>query len=328
MVLSLKDLKDEMSRLYGDEAQGAKNNRTDVSFDYVSDPLSEGRPFNAFSLDMEDEPKKIIMDEVKAKICSYKDENVIDFDFTKELGQNQIGIIPLANCPDRLISMIKATEQPNKGSQSFSQEDKENVVCYVITMLRRENDKYVQIKIIKKLHLSKILSKNKKKPRLGLMDGTVRGMPEDFVLMSPESFDLVVMDDTAFIINEKNFHYLFSGAGYLKSKIEQNKSKLESEFEGVDNLIEYASKNYSVLRGLYHVVMLDKITQIDSQKIKNIESMIVQQKGIKEPIFTYSHKKIKCTPENAKYLYYLLAKKYGLNLIDGNIFVAGSTYPV
>lgn len=326
MVATLENLKDKLSKL----AEEDKKDEVlgEAGLDYVLEYGDINSPFQTFSLNTERDVQKLIIKEVRSRIDKFKDDNVIDFDFTKELGHHQIGRIALSDCPERLGKMISASNQPNRKGFSLSKDNKNQVVAYVTTISDNGDNSASPIKVIKKMNLASILSKNKKKAQIGLTKGTVKGMPRDLVLIAPESFDLVAVDDTVFVLDERNFHFLFSGTEYLKKIIKDNSSKLDSTFDGSGTLINYAEHNPGVLRGLYHVLTKHKTILLDSGKVNDIEERIKKQTGSSNPIFERSNEKIVCTKDNAKYIYWLLAKKYGLNLLDEDIFVTGSQYPI
>ncbi len=325
MVVSLQSLQKKLYELAKEEE---KEMPGEASLDYILEYKDQDKPFQTFSLNTERDVQRLIIKEVENRIRKLKDKNAIEFDFTKELGREQIGVIELANCPERLTKMIKASNQPNRNSFRLSKDNKNKVIAYITTISKVGDNSTSHIKIIKKLNLANILSRNRKKATMGLIEGTVKGMKEDLVLFSPESFDLVVMDDTAFVMDERNFHFLFSGTPYLKKVVEDNKSKLDSTFEGYDNLIHYAEGNPAVLRGLYHILTRKNGIKLDKTKVNSIEVKIKQQIQSKDPIFEYSNGKIVCTEKNANYVYWLLSKRYGLNILDDEIFVSGSQYPI
>lgn len=326
MVATLENLKDKLSKLVEEDKKSEMLG--EVGLDYVLEYEDTNKPFQTFSLNTERDVQKLIIKEVRSRIGKYKDDNVIDFDFTKELGHHQIGRIALSDCPERLGKMISASNQPNRKSFSLSKNNKNQVVAYVTTISDNRDNSASPIKVIKKMNLASILSKNKKKAQIGLIKGTVKGVPKDLVLIAPESFDLIVVDDTVFVLDERNFHFLFSGTEYLKKVIKANSAKLDSAFDGSDALINYAERNPSVLRGLYHVLTKQKTILLDNGKIHDIENRIKKQTGSSNPIFDHSNEKIVCTKDNAKYIYWLLAKKYALNLLGEDIFVTGSQYPI
>lgn len=326
MVVSLQSLQKKLSELAKEEK--GKEMPGEVSLDYILEYKDQDKPFQTFSLNTERDVQKLIINEVEKRIRKLKEENAIEFDFTKELGREQIGVIELSNCPERLTQMISASNQPNRNSFRLSKDNKNKVIAYITTISKVEDHINSHIKIIKKLNLSNILSRNKKKAEMGLIEGTVKGMKENVVMFSPESFDLVVMDDTAFVMDERNFHFLFSGTQYLKKVVEDNKNKLDSTFEGYENLIHYAEGNPAVLRGLYHILTRKNGIKLDDEKVRSIEAKIKMQIRSDDAIFEYSHGKLVCTEKNANYVYWLLSKRYGLNILDDEIFVSGSQYPI
>lgn len=334
MTATFEDLKSKLLELSNEEDKKGKlkDQNMDLlgeaSMDYVLEYKTQSNPFQSFSLATEKAVQKNIIDEIKNRVHKYNNSDIIDFDFTKELGHHQIGKIELSNCPERLGQIVKASNQPNRKSFSLSKENKPHIIAYIITISHKTDNNYSTIKVIKKMNLVRILSKNKKKAQIGLTKGTVKGMPSDLVLISPESFDVVVLDDTAFVFDERNFHFLFSEPEYLKNKVTENSEKLDSSFTGGDILISYAARNPSILRGLYHVLNRQKPIHIARDKVSAIENKIKVKTGISDTIFEYSNEKIVCTEDNAKYIYWLIAKKYGLNMIDDDIFVTGSQYPV
>lgn len=326
LPITLQELKNMLSELVPEDKE--KEIFGEVSVDYVLEEGTQPNPFGTYSLDTEKEVQKTILKEIKKRIDSYKDTDSIDYDFTKELGHHQVGIIDSSDCQKRLIDMISASSQPNRKSFSLTKKNKSEVIAYIITITHRDKTDFPPIKVIKKLNLANILSKNKKKASVGLTKGTVRGMPKDIVLMSPESFDLVYTDGTNFVTNEANFHFLFSGTEFLKANIKGKRDKLDDSFEGADNLISFAERNPSVLRGLYHILTkYDKI-EIDHGKATNIEAKINQKNGTNVTIFYFSGEKIICSEDNVRYIYWLIAKKYALNMSDETIFRTGSQYPV
>lgn len=326
MVATLQSLQEKLSELAKKEK--GKEMPGEASLDYILEYEDQNNPFQTFSLNTERDAQKLIIDEVEKRIRKLKEENAIEFDFTKELGRDQIGVIELSNCPERLTKMISASNQPNRNAFRLSKDNKNKVIAYITTISELRDNGTPHIKIIKKLNLASILSRNKKKAKMGLIEGTVKGMSEDVVLFSPESFDLVVMDDTAFVMDERNFHFLFSGSQYLKKVIEDNKNKLDSTFDGYGNLIHYAERNPSALRGLYHILTRKNGIKLDEEKVKSIEAKIKMQIRSDDTIFEYSNGKIVCTDKNSNYVYWLLSKRYGLNILDDEIFVSGSQYPI
>ncbi|HLH85379.1 MAG TPA: Kiwa anti-phage protein KwaB-like domain-containing protein [Thermoplasmataceae archaeon] len=326
MVVTLEGLKKKLSELANKDERNEMTG--EASLDYVLEYNDQNNPFQTFSLNTERDVQELIITEVEKRIRKLKEENAIEFDFTKELGREQIGVIELSNCPERLTKMISASNQPNRNSFRLSKDNKNKVIAYITTISKVGDNGTSHVKIIKKLNLASILSRNKKKAAIGLIEGTVKGMSKDVVLFSPESFDLVVMNDTAFVMDERNFHFLFSGTQYLKSVIEGNKNKLDSIFDGYDNLIHYAERNPSALRGLYHILTRNNGIKLDKEKVKSIEEKIKKQKRSDDTIFEYSNGKIVCTEKNSNYVYWLLSKRYGLNILDDEIFVSGSQYPI
>ena len=300
-----------------------------VSIDYVLETDDPDKPFDTYSLSVDKNVQGIIADQINKRIQKIDNSKAVNYDYTKELSRSQVGIIDIKASALRLPQMISAIDQPNRTSFKMDKKKKDLVVAYVVSIHKNVSGKDLQLKVIKKLNLVSILSKNKHRAEVGLIKGEVKGVPEDLVIMSPEAMDVIAYEDTAFIFNEINFHFLFSGSELLKEEIEKNKSIFQSALKESEKLIEYAKKNPSILRGIYHLATAKKNISIDRYKALDIERRIQVVNKTNTKIFDFDPSgKIVCTDSNIKYVYWLLTKKYALSLVDDELKIFGSTYPV
>ena len=300
-----------------------------VSIDYVLGTDDPDKPFDTYSLSVDKDVQGIIAEQINKRLQKIDTSKVVEYDYTKELSRSQVGIIEIKASVARLRQMVSAIDQPNRTSFKLDKRKKDLVVAYVVSIHKKVSGKDLQLKVIKKLNLASILSKNKHRAEVGLIKGVVKGVPEDLVIMSPEAMDVIAYEDTAFIFNEINFHFLFSGSELLKEEIEKNKSIFQSSLQESEKLIEYAKKNPSILRGVYHLATANKNISINQNKALDIERRIQAVNKTTTKIFDFDPSgKIVCTDSNVKYVYWLLAKKYALSLVDDELKIFGSTYPV
>ncbi len=324
MPISIEELKNRIPNLTDEDN---KENISEIaSFDYVLENMDGS--FQTASLNIKKSVQQTIIKQIKNKIDGYSKASLIDFDFTKELGKNQIGAMGISACPERLSSMLAASNQPNRESLSLPKKYEKLVVAYIITIMDSTSDEPHPIKVIKKLHLYNILSNNKKKPRIGLVKGTVTSIPEKLVITAPESFDVIVFDDTVFVLKENNFNFLFGDRETLKKKVIEKKKKLETIIDNPDDFVANIASDIRQLRGLYHVLTLGTKINIDNQKLERLEGEIKKKTGTQEAIFQRNNGKIKCTKENSKYVYWLLANRYIVTYLNDELFVAGSFYNI
>ena len=324
MPISIEEIKKRFSNLTDEDKK--ENISKIVSFDYVLENTDGS--FQTTSLNINKSVQQTIIKQIKNKIDKDSKASLIDFDFTKELGKNQIGIIGISACPERLSSMLAASNQPNRESLSLSKKYEKLVVAYIITIIDSTSDEPHSIKVIKKLHLYNILSSNKKKPRIGLVKGAVTSIPEKLVITAPETFDVIVSDDTVFVLKENNFNFLFGDRETLKKKVIENKEKLETIIDNPDDFVANIASDIRQLRGLYHVLTIRTKINIDNKKLEWLEGEIKKKTGTQDAIFQRNNEKITCTKENSKYVYWLLANRYVVTYLNDDLFVAGSVYNI
>lgn len=96
------------------------------SLDYVLGYEDLSNPFQTFCLEAKRYAQKLIIKDIKKRIEKFKEECTIDFNFTKELSNKQIGVISLSDCPERLGKMISASNQSNRTPFSLFEENKGN----------------------------------------------------------------------------------------------------------------------------------------------------------------------------------------------------------
>ena len=323
MPISIEELKNRFPNLTDEDN---KENISEIaSFDYVLENTDGS--FQTASLNISKSTQHAIIEQIKNKIDGYSKASLIDFDFTKELGKNQIGVMDISACPERLSSMLAASNQPNRESLSLPKKYEKLVVAYIITIIDGTSDD-PPIKVIKKLHLYNILSSNKKKPRIGLVKGAVTSISEKLVITAPESFDVIVSDDTVFVLKENNFNFLFGDRETLKKKVIENKEKLETIIDNPDDFVANIASDIRQLRGLYHVLTIRTKIKIDNKKLEWLEGEIKKKTGTQDAIFQRNDEKIKCTKENSKYVYWLLANRYIVTYLNGDLYVAGSVYNI
>lgn len=310
-----------------------KTDENDISFNYIEkctikDDSSQIK-FESYYLDIVETARYTLKNELNKKIQKFLDKKyeVVEFNPSVELSTSQIGKAILEEQFSLLNEIITASQQPNK---KFSSRDanhfnklKKGIICYVIKI----ND----IFLIKHINLISIFKTNRKKVYLGLYSGKIKNIDHQFIILSPDNFDIIYYknDNTFFVIHEREYHYLFSDTEVLIKKILATKDNLANVIYNSDILIDYAKRNPTILRGLYYL-SYSKLKQLDKNYIKAVEDKIKKQKNLpdNEIIFELINNKIKCTKENIKYVYNLLMKKYAKNLYDDRLFISGSEHKI
>jgi hypothetical protein len=313
MVKTFDELKEKFSEIYNDE-------KSHVNFDYVTFNKQDN-PYATYSLEIEQEIQKKLLKLIHDKI-KLDNLEIVNFELTDELAKGQVGCIETKKCTKQLSNFLKSVNQPNRESSASLSKDMKSIVAYTLSF--SENSIDAEIKVIVKLNLKNYLSKKKNKARFGIVYPKVTEISNELVIISPENFDIITFQDTAFIFDETNFHFLFSDSEYIMKRIENKKYKLENIIQSVDKYLAYAKKYPYVLRGTYHIVENEESFSLNLKEVSYIQKEIEKQTD-KTEIFQYDNGKIICTEENAKYIYWLLAKKYDLNLLKDQIEVVAST---
>lgn len=310
MVNDLNFLLDKASQIGKDER---------VDFDYVAVPIDgKSDKFDSFSMEVEPQAQKNIVETIKDKIRkSATSAEGVQFNMSTELGKNQIGVADVSDLGSKFANFMEAAKDLNA---PFDKKAEKRIIGYMV----RVGD----LKIIRNLNMTNLLSTHKRKLEVGLKRKKIKRIEEGVILISPESMDVVCVDDSAYILSEQHFHFLFSGTTFLKGEVEKKKSKLEKYVDDVDMLINYAGSNANIIRGLYHIVTDDKMTAIDRGKISGINTKYKQKYGADKGPLVLKDGKLKCDEKSIKYVYWYLGAKFGQNLITEDLFGIGSSYPV
>ena len=92
MPISIEEIKKRFSNLTDEDKK--ENISKIVSFDYVLENTDGS--FQTTSLNINKSVQQTIIKQIKNKIDGYSKASLIDFDFTKELGKNQIGAMGIS----------------------------------------------------------------------------------------------------------------------------------------------------------------------------------------------------------------------------------------
>ncbi len=176
---------------------------------------------------------------------------------------------------------------------------KKNIICYAVS--------FDNIIFFKKLATSKIMRASRKL-QIGIMTKKVIDIDEDYVMFSPDDFDVITYGDGAFIFNETNFYYLFTGTEILKNKLLDSENKISEVLSSTEPLFEYVKKNPKTLRSFYYIVTRSGIPKFEESVIKRINQRA--NKNFKLDV----DGKLVCDDNNARDVYHLFMKKFGENL--------------
>lgn len=285
---------------------------TNLGFNYImreSDDENnvEGQtPFRTKSLSVDRNTKRLIRNSILGRLTSMDSTQgkatlmeVIEFDYTRELAEGQVGLLRKEGFPLDLASMLKSI---GDSRQAITTRDArlQDFVCYVLS--------YGNLKIFKKIPRTTLLTSGRK-PHIGLTANKVRGISEQYILQSPYDFDVICDGNVALIFNERSFFFLFGETKVLESKIDDMKKSIDTVIAGTDTLLAYVKKGPQTLRSFYYRMASGALRAIDQATVDR-----VNQRAKKK--FTLDHDgKVICKDENARDVYNLFMDKIGENLV-------------
>lgn len=225
-----------------------------------------------------------------------------DFDFSMQLGNEQIGVLGNKNFPEDLKKVL---ERLDGADAKITNKDKknENAIGYVIRIGK--------VMVFKKIPFYKLL-KGRTGYSLGLKIGSVVDIGQGSMLVvSPDDFDALVVDGTALIFSESNFNFLFAETTKLMDNLENERKTIGEIVTDSEALLDYLRRYPSTVRGFYYKVAQRSLTKFDKNFIEDVN------KRMKKNLMLDEDGKVVCVQSNAKDVYRLIMGKFAEKLLNG-----------